>query len=134
MSTPRDPALSRFQIAHAVAFAVGLTALLIGTFSTRGLWYLVAGPCLTVSGGLILLGYHLTFRGAVGRALRTVLGRPKLAKMNLRAWFWVLAGIWIALLGIDRMRAAHSEPAAQSLRRAESLAANIARGLPAAVS
>lgn len=117
MSKPQAPARSGLQIAHAVAFAIGLVALLIGTFNTRGVWYLVAGPCLAVSGGLILLGYQLTFRGPVGRVLRTVLGRPTLARLNLQAWFWVLAGIWIVLLGVDRLRAEHrvTEPTPKGL-------------------
>jgi hypothetical protein len=93
------------QIAHAIAFSTGLVTLIIATFSTHALWYVIAGPCLALSGGLILVGCRLTFHGAVGDALRAALGASKVRRLNLRAVVWVLAGIWISVYGVDRMRA-----------------------------
>jgi hypothetical protein len=92
------------QIAHALTFSLGLVALIVGTFTTHGIWYVIAGPCLVLSGGLILVGCRLTFRGVVGDVLRAALGASKVRRLNLRAIVWVLAGVWLSIYGVERMR------------------------------
>jgi hypothetical protein len=100
-----DAPPSGMQIAHALAFSAGLVAMIIGTFTNHGVWYVIAGPCLVLSGALILVGCRLTFRGPVGDALRAVLGASKVRRLNLRAVVWVIAGLWISVYGVERMRA-----------------------------
>lgn len=105
MNDSHEAPPSGMQIAHAIAFSTGLASLVIGAFSTHAVWYVIAGPCLALSGALILIGCRLTFPGAVGEVLRTVLGASKIRRLNLLAVAWVLAGLWISVYGVERMRA-----------------------------
>jgi hypothetical protein len=100
----RSPQVSAFELLHGAAFGAGLGALAIGAFSTHALWYLVAAPCLVSSGMLVLFGCRLTLHGPLGDALRAVLGASKLTRVHLRALLWIVAGIWIGVLGVERLR------------------------------
>jgi len=105
MATRTEPHASPLQVAHAALFSVGLVALLVSTFTRDPLWLLVAGPCLTASGSLILIGSRITFRGPVGHMLRAVLGQSRVRQIHLRAVVWVVAGILISLYGMQCVRA-----------------------------
>ena len=107
MNQQRRP--SKLELVHAIAFGVGLASFVLGTLSPRSLWYLVAGPSLILSGALVLLGVQLTFQGTLGTTLRALLGTSQLVRFRLRAWLWIVAGIWIGVLGLERLRAERQE-------------------------
>ena len=114
MSNTRAVAPSGLQVAHAAAFSLGLLALVVGVFINQPIWYLIAGPCLTLSGGLILVGLRVTFAGPAGEMLRAALGASQVRRISVRAVFWVLAGLLITIWGVERMRAQrNSEPPLQ---------------------
>lgn len=104
MASRSEPHPSTLQVAHAALFSLGLVALLVGTFTRDPHWLLFAGPCLTGSGALILIGSRITFRGPVGDVLRAALGASRVRKMHVRAVVWVVAGILISLYGVQCVR------------------------------
>jgi hypothetical protein len=122
-----DSPPSNLQIAHATAFSGGLVSLLIGTFTGRSIWFVASGPCLAVSGILILLGCRITFGGPIGTVLRASLGASRVRRLNLRALVWVFAGALISVWGIQRMRAErNSERLLQEPIAAEALSSDAA--------
>jgi hypothetical protein len=104
-----DTPPSVLQVAHAMLFSAGLVSLLIAIFSAHALWYVIAGPCLAVSGGLILVGSRLTFDGPIGDVLRAALGASTVRRLNVRAVIWVFAGLLISVWGLERMRAERND-------------------------
>lgn len=105
MASRIEPHPSALQVAHAALFSLGLVALLVSTFTRDAHWLLLAGPCLTTSGALILIGSRITFSGPVGDVLRAALGSSRVRKMRMRAVIWVVAGILISVSGVQCVRA-----------------------------
>ena len=91
---------------HAFVYASGMLLLLAGLFARTPYLLLLAGPCLSISGGLIWVGTHITLTGPVGNILRGVLGRSRVATLHLRAVFWVLLGLIVTGWGIASIRSA----------------------------
>jgi hypothetical protein len=96
---------SRLAVVHALAYSFGMILLLAGLLAHAPYLLLIAGPCLSISGGLIWAGTHFTLAGPVGQMLRTLLGRSRVASMHLRAALWVGIGILVTLWGAFSMRA-----------------------------
>ena len=95
---------SRLAIVHALAYSTGILLLVVGLLAHMPALLLVAGPCLSISGGLIWAGTHFSLVGPVGQILRGVLGRSRVATMHLRAALWVGVGILVTLWGLSSMR------------------------------
>ncbi|HKU43367.1 MAG TPA: hypothetical protein VJR89_34635 [Polyangiales bacterium] len=106
----REGSPSRLQLAHALSFACGLFGTLAGAVTHNPYYFLVAGPCLSISGALILLGSRITFRGPVGATLRAVLGASRVRRLNLQAIVWLVAGILVSAWGVDRVRHRDAQP------------------------
>lgn len=96
---------SRLAIVHALAYSAGILLLVVGLLAHKPALLLVAGPCLSISGGLIWAGTHFSLAGPVGQILRGVLGRSRVATLHLRAALWVGVGILVTLWGMSNMRA-----------------------------
>lgn len=95
---------SRLQLAHALAFACGLFGTLAGTLTANPYFFLIAGPCLSLSGVLILLGSRVAFRGPSGNMLRSLLGTSRILRLNLHAVVWILAGMLVSAWGVEGVR------------------------------
>ena len=95
---------SRLALVHALAFATGLVATLIGLVTLHASWLFAAGPCLTLSGVLIVVGSRITFAGPAGDLLRAVLGPARVRGINLRAIVWIVAGILVFVSGFEVLR------------------------------
>jgi hypothetical protein len=104
MTKQTDPAPSGLQLVHASAFAVGLVAMLAAVTTSNPYLYLVGGPCLALSGVLILVGCRITFQGPVGQVMRAALGSGRVRRVNLRGILWLLAGILAIVWGVERVR------------------------------
>lgn len=94
---------------HALAYTLGMILLVAGLLSHKPSLFLIAGPCLAISGGLIWAGTHFTLAGPVGQILRRILGRSRVATLHLRAALWVGVGILITIWGLSALRAATRE-------------------------
>lgn len=79
--------------------------LITGLLAHTPYLLLIAGPCLSISGGLIWVGTRFTLNGPVGQILRTLLGRSRVATMHARAALWVAVGILVTLWGVRSLRA-----------------------------
>lgn len=79
--------------------------LITGLLAHMPYLLLIAGPCLSISGGLIWAGTHFTLTGPVGQILRSLLGRSRVATMHLRAALWIGVGILVTLWGVRSLRA-----------------------------
>jgi hypothetical protein len=101
---------SRLAIVHAVFYAAGLLFLVAGVFARVPWLLLVSGPCLVMSGALIWVGNQASLRGPVGAVLRKVLGPSRVASMHMRAAFWVLVGVLVALWGVLGAPSGKQEP------------------------
>lgn len=100
----REPSPSRLQLAHALSFACGLFGVLAGAVTRNPHYFLFAGPSLSISGALILLGSRVTFRGPVGNALRAALGATRIRLLYLHGVFWLIAGFAVTGWGVARVR------------------------------
>lgn len=100
---------SRLAVVHALAYSLGIILLIAGVLARAPYLLLIAGPCLSISGGLIWAGTHFTLAGPVGQILRRLLGRSRVATMHLRAALWVGVGILVTLWGVASMRAPRGE-------------------------
>jgi hypothetical protein len=96
---------SRLAVVHALAYSLGMILLITGLLAHAPYLLLIAGPCLSISGGLIWAGTHFTLTGPVGQILRPLLGRSRVATMHLRAALWVGVGILVTLWGALSLRA-----------------------------
>jgi CBS-domain-containing membrane protein len=106
---------SSLQLVHAGAFSCGLVATLAGVTTSNPYWHLVGGPCLALSGALILVGCRITFRGPVGQVMRAALGSARVTRLNLRGIFWLLAGILLSVWGVQGIRSQReNEPQLQA--------------------
>jgi len=106
VTTELEQSQSRLAVLHASVYALGLLLLVAGVFAHSAYLLVFAGPCLVMSGALIWVGTRIGLGGPVGQILRAILGRSRIATMQLRALFWVLAGILVLLWGIAGLRAA----------------------------
>jgi hypothetical protein len=100
---------SRLAIVHALAYTLGMILLVAGLLSHKPSLLLIAGPCLSISGGLIWAGTHFTLAGPVGQILRSILGRSRVATLHLRAALWVCLGILITIWGLSALRATREQ-------------------------
>ncbi len=98
--------VSPLVLLHAFVFAAGLLGALVGIVTGDAPWFFVAGPCLIVSGALVLLGTRITFTGPTGAVLRAALGPARVRGISLRAVVWILAGL---LLCVWALKVARSE-------------------------
>jgi hypothetical protein len=111
VSIDAEQSQSRLAVLHACIYAAGIVLLVAGLFGQVAYLLVLAGPCLAISGGLIWVGTQISLAGPVGKILRGLLGRSRVATMQLRAAFWVLAGLLVTLWGIAGMRAGDQPPA-----------------------
>lgn len=95
---------SRLQLAHAMTFAIGLFGTLAGVLTGDPYFFVVAGPCLSISGALVLFGSRVAFRGQVGNTLRAVLGPARVRRLNMHALIWLLAGMLVSAWGVEGVR------------------------------
>jgi hypothetical protein len=96
---------SRLAVVHALAYSLGMILLVAGLLAHTPYLLLIAGPCLSISGGLIWAGTHFSLAGPVGQILRSILGRSRVATLHLRAALWVGLGILVTLWGVLSVRA-----------------------------
>jgi len=120
VATDAEQSQSRLAVLHACVYAAGIILLVAGLFGQAAYLLLLAGPCLAISGALIWVGTQISLAGPVGNILRGLLGRSRVATMQLRAAFWVLAGVLVTLWGIASMHEPQqfmpSDPAISHLR------------------
>lgn len=105
----RSASRSRLADVHAIAFASGMTTLLIGLTGLPSL-LLVSGPCLVLSGALIWFGSRISFAGPLGDALRLALGRRRVVTLHLRALLWIVLGVVVTLAGLHGVRGGDEQP------------------------
>lgn len=110
MPTDTEQSQSRLAVLHACVYAAGIVLFVAGLFGKVAYLLVLSGPCLAISGGLIWVGTQIQLGGPVGKILRGLLGRSRVITMQLRAAFWVLAGVLVTLWGIAGMRAQEASP------------------------
>jgi hypothetical protein len=103
-TTARPSALVLLQTA---IFFAGMALLIASTVFHTAWLPLIAGPCIALSGVLLLVGVRITFAGPVGDLLRTVLGSTSVRRAQLRAALWITIGVAVSVWGLQRLRAAH---------------------------
>ena len=106
----REPSPSRLQVAHALSFACGLFGTLAGVVTRNPDYFLFAGPSLSISGALILLGSRMMFRSPVGDALRAALGASRRRLLHFHGVFWLIAGIAVTAWGVAHVRRQSIDP------------------------
>lgn len=97
-------------ILHAVLFATGVVALLLGIALELPALLVVAGPCLAASGLLIWIGVRITLHGPLGDVLRLALGRGRALTLHLRALLWFAIGVAVTVLGVRALRDGGAAP------------------------
>ena len=100
----RDGSRSRLADVHAIAFASGITTLLVGLTGGLPSLLLLSGPCLMLSGALIWLGSRISFAGPVGEALRLALGRRRIVTLHARAILWMVLGVVVTIAGVHGLQ------------------------------
>jgi hypothetical protein len=118
---------------HAVLFALGVVALLLGVSLGLPALLLIAGPCLAASGLLLWIGVRITLAGPFGDALRVALGRGRSLSLHLRALLWLCIGIAVTAYGIRGIREGGAPPPWHREPLAPAADARVYEKLPLAV-